>query len=83
MWNNKIVFFSGNQIAKVYRKSREAYVNCEHISLVSSFLASLFIGRYAPIDLSDASGMNLLNINKKSWEEKLLEVCIIMQHLLF
>lgn len=35
------------------------------ISLVSSFLASIFIGKFAPIDFSDASGMNLFNIKTK------------------
>lgn len=66
--------FTGNQIAKVYRCSRDVYVNCERISLVSSFVASLFLGKYAPIDYSDGSGMNLLNIHVKAWEERLLEV---------
>lgn len=34
----------------------------QRISLVSSFAASLFLGNYAAIDNSDASGMNLLDI---------------------
>ncbi|EDO25303.1 predicted protein, partial [Nematostella vectensis] len=59
--------FTGNQIAKIYQTKRESYNECERISLVSSFLASLFIGDYAPIDYSDGSGMNLLNIVKKDW----------------
>jgi sugar (pentulose or hexulose) kinase len=41
---------------------------------VSNFLASLFLGDYAPIDWSDGSGMNLLNIHTKDWEDLLLEV---------
>ncbi len=45
-----------NQIQKIYEKQRSAYDNTERISLVSSFLASLLTGDYAPIDLSDASG---------------------------
>ncbi|EZA55801.1 hypothetical protein DMN91_011506 [Ooceraea biroi] len=67
--------FSGPQIAKIARTKPEAYCNTERISLVSSFLASLFLGDYAPTDWSDGSGMNLLNIRTKDWEDVLLETC--------
>lgn len=67
--------FTGNQIAKIYKKRKEAYKNTERISLVSSFAASLFLGKYAPIDISDGSGMNLLNINTQTWSEECMEAC--------
>ena len=44
---------------------------------MSSFAASLFLGDYAPIDLSDGSGMNLLDITTRSWSSKCLDVSII------
>ncbi|XP_053321981.1 xylulose kinase [Spea bombifrons] len=67
--------FTGNQIAKIYKQSAAAYAQTERISLVSSFGASLFLGDYAPIDCSDGSGMNLLDIYKKMWSEECLNAC--------
>ncbi|XP_055928953.1 xylulose kinase-like isoform X1 [Argiope bruennichi] len=67
--------FTGNQIAKFYQTKPGAYDLTERISLISSFGATLFLGRYAAIDLSDGSGMNLLDINTKDWSEVCLEAC--------
>ena len=41
---------------------------------MSSFVASLFLGDYAPIDFSDGSGMNLLDIHTRQWSSKCLDV---------
>jgi xylulokinase len=59
--------FTGNQIAKIFRRERSIYDRTERIALVSSFVCSLMIGDYAPIDWSDGSGMNLLDIRRKRW----------------
>ncbi|XP_075862547.1 xylulose kinase isoform X2 [Microcebus murinus] len=67
--------FTGNQIAKVYQQNPEAYSHTERISLVSSFAASLFLGAYSPIDYSDGSGMNLLQIQDKVWSQACLGAC--------
>lgn len=48
------------------------YEKTARISLVSSFLCSLFLGRIAPFDISDVCGMNLWDIEGGVWDEKLL-----------
>uniref|UniRef100_A0A2K5EEA6 Xylulose kinase n=1 Tax=Aotus nancymaae TaxID=37293 RepID=A0A2K5EEA6_AOTNA len=67
--------FTGNQIAKIYQQNPKAYSHTERISLVSSFAASLFLGSYSPIDYSDGSGMNLLQIQDKVWSQACLGSC--------
>lgn len=42
---------------------------------MSSFVVCLFLGKVAPIDISDGSGMNLLNIHTKQWNQTLLDTC--------
>eukprot|EP01127_Copromyxa_protea_P007299 TRINITY_DN17212_c0_g1_i1.p1 TRINITY_DN17212_c0_g1~~TRINITY_DN17212_c0_g1_i1.p1 ORF type:complete len:538 (+),score=97.14 TRINITY_DN17212_c0_g1_i1:3-1616(+) len=65
--------FTIHQIAKIFREDKQAIENTERISLVSSFLTSLFASRYAPIDPADGSGMNAMNIVTKKWIPEILE----------
>ena len=65
--------FTGNQIARMHRVNHDGYEATERIALVSSFAASLLIGDYAPIDVSDGSGMNLMNIRTKAWDPSALD----------
>ncbi|AES73920.1 putative xylulokinase [Medicago truncatula] len=65
--------FTGPQIKNIFDHQPDVYNNTERISLVSSFMASLFIGSYAAIDHSDGAGMNLMDIKKKAWSKVALE----------
>ncbi|RWS05298.1 xylulose kinase-like protein [Dinothrombium tinctorium] len=67
--------FTASQIAKIFQTRQENYLNTERISLISSFAASLFLGDYAPIDYSDGSGMNLLDIRTRTWSQECLDAC--------
>lgn len=67
--------FTAAQIRKIFQQQPKSYQQTVRISLVSSFLASLFLNKIAPIDMSDGSGMNLLDINERKWSDKCLAAC--------
>eukprot|EP01111_Echinosteliopsis_oligospora_P013843 TRINITY_DN5070_c0_g1_i1.p1 TRINITY_DN5070_c0_g1~~TRINITY_DN5070_c0_g1_i1.p1 ORF type:complete len:482 (-),score=116.43 TRINITY_DN5070_c0_g1_i1:269-1666(-) len=66
--------FTGNQIHKQRRVNQSKFDTTERISLVSSFLASIFLGAYARIDGGDAAGMNIMDINSREWLDTALDV---------
>ncbi|KAI1877980.1 hypothetical protein JX265_002349 [Neoarthrinium moseri] len=65
---------AAHHIMRMRRKRPEVYSKTARISLVSSFLASLFLGAIAPIDIGDVTGMNLWDILSQRWSEPLLEL---------
>ncbi|KAG8697201.1 hypothetical protein FRC09_008014, partial [Ceratobasidium sp. 395] len=67
--------FTASQILKVASRTPDVYARTAHISLISSFLTSLFLGRIAPVEIADASGMNLMNVHTNKYDETLLDVC--------
>ncbi|ESW09273.1 hypothetical protein PHAVU_009G114000 [Phaseolus vulgaris] len=65
--------FTGPQIKKMFDTQPEVYDSTERISIVSSFMASLFVGVYAAIDHSDGAGMNLMDLKERTWSKVALE----------
>jgi xylulokinase len=65
--------FTGPQIRRFFKQDPEAYAATDRIHLVSSFLASLLIGRHASIDPGDGSGMNLMDLETSDWWTLALE----------
>ncbi|MFQ6629029.1 hypothetical protein Gotur_007777, partial [Gossypium turneri] len=53
------------QIRKIFETQQETYENTERISLVSSFMACLFLAAYACINTTDGAGMNLMDIKQR------------------
>ncbi|MHA1147664.1 MAG: xylulokinase [Promethearchaeota archaeon] len=70
--SNTFERFSGPQIRKFYQEHPKNYDQTVIIHLVSSFMASILIGKNAPIDHGDGAGMNLMNINTKEWDKRAL-----------
>lgn len=65
--------FTAAQIRKFARADPEAYAGTERIHLVSSFMASLLAGRHAPLEPGDASGMNLMDLERRRWARAALD----------
>jgi xylulokinase len=59
--------FTGPQIRKFFKRNPDGYAATAIVHLVSSYLASLLIGRHAPLDPGDASGMNLMELSTGDW----------------
>jgi xylulokinase len=59
--------FTAAQIRKFSKRDPASYAGTDRIHLVSSFLASLLIGRHAPLDPGDGSGMNLMDLASCQW----------------
>jgi xylulokinase len=71
-----MIRFTGPQILHQSRRFPAEFKETERISLISSFLPSILLGKYAPIEASDASGMNLLDLKTKGWDPVLLNLAL-------
>ncbi len=71
--SNTFERFSGPQIRKFYKRLPKKYINTSMIHLVSSFMASILFGKNAPIDYADGSGMNLMHIERRDWDQNALD----------
>jgi len=63
--------FTGPQIMKFFKSNKEEYDKTKYIHVISSFIASLLIGKSAPLDYSDASGTNLFNLSTLTWDKEI------------
>jgi xylulokinase len=65
--------FTGPQIARFAATDPDGYARTERVHLVSSYLASLLIGRHAAMEPGDASGMNLMELDARRWSPEALD----------
>ncbi|CAI6092172.1 unnamed protein product [Clonostachys chloroleuca] len=66
--------FTGLQIMRLRRTKPDVYAKSTRISLVSSWLASVLIGKIAPLDVADVCGMNLWDIPNQRYSDELLRL---------
>ncbi len=71
--SNTFERFSGPQIRKFYQHQPEQYAKTHVIHLISSYMASILLGKNAPIDHGDGAGMNLMNITINQWDQDAME----------
>lgn len=65
--------FSGPQIRRFYKTSPAEWQRTAEVHLVSSFMASLLVGKSAGIDFGDGAGMNLLDLAQGRWSLALVD----------
>ena len=65
--------FTGPQIRKFFHDDPEGYARTHRIHLVSSFMASVLVGRHVPLDHADGSGANLMDIRARQWSAEALK----------
>jgi xylulokinase len=64
--------FTAAQIRRFAITQPAQYRRTARIQLVSSFLASALIGHHAPLEPADASGMNLMDLERRAWAPDIL-----------
>ncbi len=73
--------FSASKILWVKKHESENYARCRHILLPKDYVRFCLTGTYAT-DVSDASGMQLMDIKKRCWSDEILSLLDIDKALL-
>ena len=71
--NPALTGFTASKIIWVKKHKYELYERCRHILLPKDYVRLVLTGEYAT-DVSDASGMQLLDIPKRQWSKELLDI---------
>lgn len=79
--NPALTGFTASKIMWVKKHEPENYAKCKHILLPKDYIRYKLTGKFAT-DVSDASGMQLLDIKKRCWSDEVLEKLDIDKSLL-
>ncbi|MDR1669062.1 MAG: xylulokinase [Oscillospiraceae bacterium] len=70
--NPALTGFTASKILWVKKHQPEIYAQCRHILLPKDYLRYMLTGDFAT-EVSDASGMQLLDVPKRRWSEEVLQ----------
>ncbi len=70
--NPALTGFTASKIMWVKKNEPEIYAKCAHILLPKDYIRFMLTGEYAT-EVSDASGMQLLDIENRCWSDEVLE----------
>ncbi len=79
--NPALCGFTASKILWVRKHEPEIYKKCRHILLPKDYIRFKLTGEYAT-EVSDASGMQLLDVKKRAWSKEILEILSIDEALL-
>ena len=79
--NPALTGFTASKIMWVKKHEPENYAKCKHILLPKDYIRYKLTGKFAT-DVSDASGMQLLDIKKRCWSDEVLKKLDIDKSLL-
>ena len=79
--NPALTGFTASKILWVRNHEPENYARCRKILLPKDYIRLILTGEYAT-EVSDASGMQLLDIGKRAWSDEVLEKLAIDKSLL-
>ena len=79
--NPALTGFTASKILWVRNNEPENYAKCKHILLPKDYVRYILTGEFAT-EVSDASGMQLLDVPKRQWSDEVLEKLEIDKNLL-
>ena len=79
--NPALTGFTASKILWVRENEPEIYAKCRHILLPKDYVRYMLTGEYAT-EVSDASGMQLLDVANRCWSKEVLEKLDIDESLL-
>lgn len=79
--NPALTGWTASKILWVRKNEPEIYEKCRHILLPKDYLRYVLTGEFAT-EVSDASGMQLLDVGKRDWSDELLRLLEIDKNLL-